>query len=437
MSEASEVGENRPPRGLHPGMVIEGVISPPGSKSLAIRSLLAAGLARGRTRLVGCGPAEDVRAAIEVLISAGLEVEESEDGALEVLGALPWRPGAPLRCGESGTVARLVTALAALACEAGERTTVDVRGSLLSRSSTALVECLRRAGARLEPAQGADTWPVIVQGVPPPDELVLSQPASSQELSGLLLALAAHAGRRQVVVEGALPSRPYVEMTIHVLERFGARVEQHAKCWSVRGPMVAPREELAIEPDASAAAVALAAGCLSGGSVRVAGFAEDSTQGDLVIVEYLRAFGCDAERRSGALFASGLPSRCADLDLSSAPDLAPVLVAMAAAHALRVGAQAPSSRLRGLETLNGKECRRVEVLAAGLRALGVDVIETEESLEIGGARPTDGSLVLDPHGDHRMAFAFALLGLVRVGLSVSSPACVAKSWPDFWEVLGA
>jgi 3-phosphoshikimate 1-carboxyvinyltransferase len=227
-------------------------------------------------------------------------------------------------------------------------------------------------------------------------------------------------------------------MTAAVLAQFGARVTHEGAEWCARGPLVAPEATLEIETDASGAAVALAAGCLSGGEVRVPGFAETSWQGDLRIVEHLRAFGCDVERVAGELRARGAPSRAAELDLSGEPDLCPVLAAVAGAFALRGGAG--RTRLSGLETLNGKESRRIEVLAGGLRALGLDVFESGSRLEIGAGRGRAADtqpLVLDPHGDHRMAFAFALLGLVRANLSVSNAACVAKSWPEFWEAYGA
>jgi 3-phosphoshikimate 1-carboxyvinyltransferase len=429
-------------RGLTPGMRLSGELRPPGSKSMAIRTFLAAGLAQGRTRIEGVPPGDDVRACLGVIESCGLELQEEEPGCVEIEGRSPaqgqmLQPVRALDCGESGTLARLVTSLLALCGEPGREARVEVRGSLLRRFSEPLLETLASAGVGLEGGSSAGSWPLVLQPAMPGETLMLQGPVSSQELSGLLMALAAHAAGprgRSVLVMGGLPSEPYARMTAGVLEQFGARVSQEGSEWRVVGPLTAPSDLLAIETDASSAAVALAAGCLSGGEVRVPGFSESSWQGDLRIVEHLQAFGCEVERERGQLRAWGGPTRTAVLDLSGEPDLAPVLVAVAGAFALRGGEG--RTCLTGLETLNGKECRRLEVLAGGLRTLGVAVEESETRINIApgpGRFDDQAAMVLDPHGDHRMAFAFALLGLVRGNLEVADPACVAKSWPSFWE----
>ena len=436
--------DSESPRSLGPGRAIQGAVPVPGSKSLAQRFVLAAAVARGTTRLEGLPDSEDVAAALRAARSLGGRVEDLGGGSCRIEGS-PDRTGVrapddPLDCGESATLARLATALLALAVEPGSRGELAARGSLLRRTSEPLVDALEAAGARLV-SPGAGTWPLEVTATSAlPETVMLNGPVSSQELSALLLALAAHeAGPRgrSVLVLGGLPSEPYARMTAAVLERFGARFGAAGAEWRVAGPLEAPAEPVRVEPDASAAAVALAAGCLSGGEVRVEGFEERSLQGDLAIVEHLVALGCRAERVGGALVASGPPTRAAELDCEATPDLAPVLAAVAGAHALRAERGSEPTRLVGLGTLNGKESRRVEVLATGLAALGLAVEADEEELSIGSAEgaPVEGALVLDPHGDHRMAFAFGLLSLVRPGLSVADPGCVAKSWPGFWEDL--
>ncbi len=189
------------------------------------------------------------------------------------------------------------------------------------------------------------------------------------------------------------------------------------------GPLRAPAAPIAIEPDASSAAVLLAAARISGGAVEIENLAPHSAQPDA------RAADLIARVDAGG----------ADLDVSGSPDLAPVLAAVAAAAALRQGA---STRLRGLATLPGKESSRIEVLARGLESLGLAARAGTDALEIEPgtrARPPR-EVRLDPAGDHRMAFAFALLGLVADGVWVLDPLCVAKSWPGFWgelERLGA
>jgi 3-phosphoshikimate 1-carboxyvinyltransferase len=227
-------------------------------------------------------------------------------------------------------------------------------------------------------------------------------------------------------------------MTIASLADFGAAVEVAAtaagESLRVRGPLVAPEDPVAIEPDASSAGVALCAAALSDGELVVPGLGHGSRQGDVAIVEHLAAFGVAAEARADGLFARGFPTRGAALDLERTPDLAPALAAVAAGVALRAGER---SLFTGLGTLPGKESSRIAVLAAGLAALGLAVDAGADRLAIGpppgGSAGDAGPLELDAAGDHRMAFAFALCGLVREDVGVRGADAVAKSWPGFWD----
>jgi 3-phosphoshikimate 1-carboxyvinyltransferase len=167
--------------------------------------------------------------------------------------------------------------------------------------------------------------------------------------------------------------------------------------------------------------------------VRVAGLFASSRQGDVRIVEHLAAFGCRAGFDAQGAFAGGAVMRAADVDLEREPDLAPVVAALAARAALDGRG---ASTIRGLATLPGKESSRIEVLAAGLRALGLTAVATSDTLRVQpGSSGARAELALDPHADHRMAFAFALFGLCVPGVNVRSPECVAKSWPSFWSDL--
>jgi 3-phosphoshikimate 1-carboxyvinyltransferase len=428
--------------GLSPDGRITGAVRVPGSKSLAQRALVMAALAQGTTRVTNLSGGDDVESARRLIEAAGASVQELAPAALAISGRPPgphrgWNPEQALQAGESGTLARLATAALAWCANAGRVHQLDVSGSLRARSSRALFEALRTSGVELEFLARADAWPVRVRPLGPPNEVELRDARSSQEVSALLIAAAAYPGELRLHVAGAIPSRPYLELTIAALASFGARVESHVhgtgETFTVRGPLRAPSAPIAIEADASAAAVALAAGCLSGGAVRVEGLPLDTRQGDARIVAHLSAFGCVARHTERGLEAHGLPTRGAELDLDGEPDLAPVLAAVAARAALALGVR---SSLSGLGTLPGKESSRIEVLARGLQAVGLDARASAERLEIhASVRPAPARVELDPHGDHRMAFAFALLGLSLEGVRVRDPACVSKSWPQFWTSL--
>jgi len=446
--------------GLQPGVPLFGELRVPGSKSIAQRALAAAAFAHGTTRFVGLPASADVVHGLRAAKASGARCpsERRDDDLLMtallhsrgqggLAGSPPdaaqsARPWCTVGVGESGTGARLYTALLALARPPGSGAEVRVEGSLLRRHSPALFVALRELGTGVEHTHGhVNGWPVLLTSPKKPVEARLTRPTSSQEVSALLFALAAWDGRAVLDVLGPIPSEPYVALSVRVLEHFSVGVEQvevpGGRRWFIGGPLRAPSEPLIIEADASSAAVALAAGCLSGGDVQVSDLGVDSLQPDLVCIELLRAFGCHAEATTERVVARGRPTGGATVDLSASPDLAPVAAALAADVALRgLGA----SRIVGLGTLPGKESSRIAVLAGGLTALGVTATHGDDWLEVrpaGGGGGPGGPLLLDPAGDHRMAFAFALFGLSRRDVRVQDPGCVAKSWPTFWTDLAA
>ena len=441
MENASQSAVPRGLLGLSPASCLRGELRPPGSKSEAQRVLLTAAVCAGATVVEGLPHGEDVGACLQLVEDSGVTVYRTTPGRVLVEGRPPrWdgglHPPGPVQVGESGTLARLATALLALCGTPGTPMAIHARGSLLLRRSPALFRALTGAGVEITRQNLEGGWPVILVARRPPKRLVLEKPGSSQEVSALLLVAAAQDAGLEVRVRGPIPSRPYVTLTRHVLSRFGVEVDKERGLdgevvFRVRGPLRAPRETMAVEPDASGAAVALAGACLSGGDLRIPGLTSASLQGDVRIVEHLAAFGCQAESEATGLRARGFPTRGADLDLAGEPDLAPPLAAVAAGAALRHGA---TSTLCGLGTLPGKESDRIAVLAAGLERLGFEVVAGEDFLTVGPrtAEPK-GRFALDPYDDHRMAFAFALLGLLLPGVLVRHPRCVAKSWADFWK----
>ncbi|MBK7643855.1 MAG: hypothetical protein IPJ19_12555 [Planctomycetes bacterium] len=427
--------------GLCPGTELRGAARVPGSKSIAQRALLLASLSGGRTRLAGLPGSDDVRSTRGLIESAGVRVETLAPAAVAVEGRPPgpergWQASDPLLLGESGTLARMATAITGLCGRASGSFDLVPAGTLVRRTSAPLLRALRQGGVRMEPDDSLG-WPLRVHPIGPPDTLSLVDPVSSQEVSALLVALSAWPGEHLVRVEGALPSRPYLELTRSMLRHFGVRVTatpgDASLYFELRGGLRAPEEPITIEPDASNAAVVLAAGCLSGGEVEVRGLGSGSSQGDVRIVDHLARFGCETEALPDRLRAHGRPTREVLLNLHDEPDLAPVLAAVAAAHAWEGGA---GTLLTGLGTLPLKESPRIDVLAHGFETAGIACESGPDFLRVGPRQMGEvRDVVLDPRADHRMAFAFALLGLVRPGVRVKDARCVNKSWPGFWSEL--
>lgn len=457
-----------PPRGLSPDTRLPATVEVPVSKSVAQRAVLAAALTHGTTRLVGIDRralCADVAATLEVARGLGAELQFVTPRALTIEGHSPARTrfgaatgaapgtatGVTLEVGESGTLARLATAIAAL-CLRGE-VTITGGGTLFRRTSPPLFEALLRAGVRLRSSTATRSggWPVTLRGIGPPSDLFLSDPISSQELTALLLVAASYPDPIRVHVQGTLPSAPYVEVTRRCLAVFGVPIvelpeeangDKPRRVFEAGGVMRAPEAPYPLDADASAAAVALTAGALAGQDLTVLGSFAESGQGDVRIAEHLRAMGAEVAVEARALRVTGTLVRGLDVDLTETPDLVPPLAVAACAAALRHGA---TSRLAGLGTLRGKESDRIAVLTAALNASGVDVhvggADREPSLTIRPPRGEQGqrqpsAVTLDPAGDHRMAFAGALLGLVVPDVRVATPEVVAKSWPGFWEALG-
>lgn len=425
--------------GLVPASRLAGLVAVPSSKSVAQRRLLLAAAAHGVTRLTALPRGGDVEAARAFVAATGARFTPIQRAAAEIEGLPPgphrgWAGTRAFQVGESGTLARLGTTMLALAGHAGARQRVEASGTLLARGSAPLFAALREAGVELHHEGAAGGWPVALRSIGPPSELWLEHPVSSQEVSALLCALAAWPGEFLLRVAGDIPSRPYVALTLRELARFGAVVEPHGAQWLVRGPLRAPAEPLVTECDASAAAVALAAGAIGGLETRTE-LRADSSQGDARCVELLGAFGAEArfDARGSACGARTL--RGAQLDLSDVPDLAPVLAAVAIAAALRGGG---ASRLDGLATLNRKESRRLDLLAEYARSFGCRAeVRRDDVLEIAPGSSVPEGVVLDAHGDHRLAFAGALLGLAVPGVLVRGAESVSKSWPGFWADMAA
>lgn len=408
------------------GRVARGTAPAPPSKSHTHRALLCAALAQGRSRIRDPLRSDDTAATRRCLEALGAAVfDEGGAWAVEGCGGA-WRPvERPLHCGSSGTTLRLLAAL--LAASPGAWT-LDGSDQLRARPLGPLAQALAHTGAKLSFSALQGHPPVSVCGVRwSGGTLRVDASASSQLVSGLLLAAPLASGPLRVEAEG-LVSAPYAALTAAVMRRFGAHIQEAGGgCWEAAPGGYAAREET-VEPDASAAAFLLGAAAVTGGEVTVPGLSRDSLQGDIAALDHLAAFGVSVEEGPEGATASGAPTRGADLDLTHCPDLAPPLAAVAFA------APGPS-RLRGLDHLRVKESDRLSGLAELVRDLG-GAAEVE-----GGAlgitpprhpRPAD----LDPRADHRMAMAGALMGLRSPGTRIQNPGCVSKSFPEFWEVLG-
>ena len=422
----------------------------PGSKSLTNRALLVAALAGGTSPLEGALLADDTRLMIEALRALGIGVREAasdpggrrEAAEVVVEGHGGYWPNAEadLFCGNAGTAMRFLTA----ACAIGRgEYRLDGVPRMRARPIGDLVEALRCLGALIECQEREGYCPLLVHACGLRGGTVrLESPPSSQFVSALLMAAPYAARDVMIDVAGALPSEPYVGITLRVMEAFGAAVVEE-RCSTAAlgcvpgGPwkFIVPARQTyratryRIEPDASAAAYFLAAAALTGGRVTVEGLGAASCQGDARFVEVLERMGCRVDRTEDATTVWGPADgrlRGIDVDLNAMPDTAPTLAVLAAF------AEGPT-RIRNVGNLRIKETDRLAALAAELGRMGVETAVHDDGIEIRPAGPPK-SAVIETYDDHRMAMSFALAGLRVDGLVIRNPRCVSKTFPGFFEL---
>ena len=404
------------------GGPLRAVVALPGSKSVTNRALVLAALSGGRSTVRRPLRSRDSELMSQALRGLGVDVTDTADGDWLVDGvAGPLQPRTDaVDVGNAGTVARFLPPVATLAV-GDVRFDGDPR--VRERPLGPLLEALRALGADLDGVAGL---PLVVsgRGSLPGGPVQLDASASSQFVSGLLLSAPRfEQGVAVRHVGGRLPSAPHLAMTVEALRAAGATVDDSEPgSWTVSpGPLV-PRDAV-VEPDLSTAAAYLAAPLVSGGSVTVPGWPRRTSQPGALLPELLEAMGGRVERTDDSVTVSaGDRLRGIDADLGEASELTPVLAALAAL------ADSPS-RFTGVAHIRLHETDRLAALATEVNALGGDVRELADGVEV-RPRPLTGG-VMDSYDDHRVAMAWAVLGLGVAGVQVRDVATTRKTVPDF------
>lgn len=416
------------------GPVIADVHVPP-SKSITNRALICAALAEGTSEVIGIAPGDDTTAMIDCLARLGcgfgMRVQDSLRVAdVEGTGGDLMPGPLELHAGLAGTTSRFITALAALG---SGPYTIDGDPPLRERPMGPLHDSLAAIGATVEPGERRGQLPVTVSGpLRRADAIVMPGDVSSQYITAMMLIAPYVPGGLKLWLSTGLVSRPYLEITRTVMAAFGVSdVEIHDRHVSVGRGEYFP-SEFRVEPDASSASYPLAAAAMVGGAVSVHGLGSSSTQGDARFVEVLESMGCLTTVGSSdtvVMRRRDMPLRGIDIDMSDISDLVPTMAVLA------TQAVTPT-RITGVGFIRAKESDRLGDLAHELLKTGAEVSVEEDGLLI---QPTDllKGARLETHHDHRLAMAFGLLGLVVDGVEVADPDVVSKSWPSFWEELGA
>ncbi|MDY7538739.1 3-phosphoshikimate 1-carboxyvinyltransferase [Undibacterium sp. RTI2.1] len=421
---------------LHPVMQAQGTVRLPGSKSISNRTLLLAALAQGTTQIVELLASDDTLVMLTALQKLG--VHWTQDGATQnytvtgVDGVLPQHQ-ADLFMGNAGTAIRPL--VAALAVIGGDYTLHGV-SRMHERPIGDLVDALNQVGVQIEYTGNPGFPPLhIRRGHIHAHRLQVKGNVSSQFLTALLMAAPLMARDHDVTIEviGELISKPYIEITLNLMQRFGVTVQRDG--WQVftiaTGQRYVSPEVIHVEGDASSASYFLAAGAIAGGPVRVEGVGLHSIQGDVRFAEALEKMGATITRGDNWIEAkSNGVLQAIDMDFNHIPDAA-MTIAVAALYANG------TTTLRNIASWRVKETDRIAAMATELRKLGALV---EEGADYMTVTPPAKILpaTIDTYDDHRMAMCFSLAtldGAARRGaaMRINDPKCVAKTFPDYFE----
>jgi 3-phosphoshikimate 1-carboxyvinyltransferase len=420
---------------LEPVMHAEGTVRLPGSKSISNRTLLLAALAEGTTTIHDLLASDDTLVMLGALRSLGIDWQQLDERTHVVTGAggvLPTHE-ADLFMGNAGTAIRPLTA--ALAVIGGDYTLHGV-ARMHERPIGDLVDALGAVGAQIEYTGEAGFPPLrIRRGHIHANRMSVRGNVSSQFLTALLMAAPLMAKDHPVSIDvvGELISKPYIEITLNLMRRFGVTVEQDGwQSFTVQpGQRYQSPGSIHVEGDASSASYFLAAGAIAGGPVRVEGVGRDSIQGDVRFADALERMGATVTRGDNWIEASAAgPLKAIDADFNHIPDAA-MTIAVAALYADGV------STLRNIASWRVKETDRLAAMATELRKVGAVVEEGADYIRI---TPPDQlqPATIDTYDDHRMAMCFSLASLdgkARRGnaMRINDPKCVAKTFPDYFE----
>ena len=408
----------------------------PGSKSLTNRALLLAALANGKTRLTNALFSDDSRYFAKALQTLGFDIQLDETNCEMTVtglgGKIPAQK-AELYIGNAGTAARFLSAFLTLGH--GEYI-LDGDARMRERPIGDLVAALNQLDCTIRPlllveGRSEKICPpikIIASGLPGGKTQVAGD-ISSQFLSALLMVAPYAQAPLEIEVVTELNSKPYVDMTLAIMHDFGIDVERDGyKYFFIQPSFYSPLSSYAVESDASAASYFFAAPAICGGTVCVENVSRKSVQGDIAFLDFLQKMGCSVSEIDNGISVTGAVHLCGiDADMRDVPDTAQTLAVVAPF------ASTPT-RIRGIASARVKETDRVAATCAELTRLGIQVEEHADGMTIYPCNSFH-SAAIQTYNDHRMAMAFALIGLRVPGVAIENPACVSKTFPDYFKVL--
>lgn len=416
---------------LEPINRIDGEINLPGSKSLSNRALLLAALAEGETLLTNLLDSEDIRHMLTALAKLGVRYQLSEDKTQCKVSGLggPFNASQPLSLflGNAGTAMRPLAA--ALALSQGQ---FELTGEprMEERPIGALVDALTQLGADIRYQKNSGFPPLEIHGKAlAGGKVQVDGSVSSQFLTAILMAAPLLAEEVEIEILGELVSKPYIDITLDTMARFGVRVENHqyqrfkiTKEQYYRSPGT-----FLVEGDASSASYFLAAAAIKGGKVRVTGIGRDSIQGDKHFASVLEKMGAKVSWGDEYIEVERGNLHAVDMDMNAIPDAAMTIATTA------LFAQGTTA-IRNIYNWRVKETDRLHAMATELRKVGAHIVEGHDFIEITPPAQLREAQI-DTYNDHRIAMCFSLVALSDTPVMINDPGCTAKTFPDYFQQL--
>lgn len=408
---------------------VNGTVNVPGSKSLSNRALLLAALADGETHLTNLLDSDDIRHMLTALKQLGVNYRLSDDKTecwVTGLGdTFSSNQALTLFLGNAGTAMRPLCAV--LAASNGE---FELTGEprMEERPIGALVDSLREAGAQIEYLKNDGFPPLLIKGKKlAGGSLKVDGSVSSQFLTAVLMSAPLYTQQTEIEIIGELVSKPYIDITLHIMKQFGVDVENHDYGKFIIGGNQKYRSpgKFLVEGDASSASYFLAAGAIKGGTVRVTGVGQASIQGDIRFADVLAQMGAKITWGDDYIEVQGAPLKGVDLDMNHIPDAA-MTIATAALFA------EGKTAIRNIYNWRVKETDRLAAMACELKKLGAEVVEGHDFIEILPPK-TIIEAEIDTYDDHRIAMCFSLVALSNTAVIINDPGCTAKTFPDYFS----
>ena len=423
---------------LNPTVHCSGEITLPGSKSISNRVLLLSALCQ-KGQVTGVRDvldSDDTRVMLSALDALGVSITQIAEHDYDVVGTGGefTNKDADLFMGNAGTAIRPLTAVLAL-----QNGRYHLHGvpRMHERPIGDLLDALVQIGIQVEYTGNVGYPPFTLSPAQIPEgdlSLSIKGNVSSQFLTAVLIAAPLLNRNVTIHVIGELISKPYIEITLNLMARFGVSVERDG--WSsftiAAGSQYQSPKEIFVEGDASSASYFIALGAIGGGPLKIHGVGLSSIQGDVKFADALQMMGANVMMGANWIEVRGVDEgglRAIELDCNHIPDAA---MTLATAALFAKG----TTRLTNIASWRVKETDRLSAMATELRKVGASVVEGADFIEI--TPPADDGwrhAEIDTYDDHRMAMCFSLVALSKVGVTINEPECVAKTFPTYFEVL--